>query len=131
MRSMFIYGIAYFALVFGIGFLLGTLRVLVLVPAFGERYAELSELPLMLIAIYFSARLLLRKLPITPNIRYLYAGVLALLLLLVFEFTVVLNLRDMSLQQYFSSRDPVSGAAYVFSLLIYMLMPYILATRAK
>lgn len=131
MRSILIYGIAYFTIVFGIGFVLGTLRILVLVPALGERYAELAELPLMLIAIYFSARVLLRKLPIIPNIGYLYAGILALLLLLAFEFTVVLGLRDMSLQEYISSRDPVSGTAYIFSLLIYMLMPYILARRAE
>ena len=131
MRSMIIYVIAYFAIVFGIGFLLGTLRVIVLVPVFEERYAELTELPLMLIAIYFSARFLLRKLPILNNIGYLYAGIFALLLLLIFEFTVVLGLRDVSLQDYFSSRDPVSGMAYAFSLLIYMLMPYILARRAK
>ncbi|WP_455366374.1 hypothetical protein, partial [Kaarinaea lacus] len=97
-----------------------------------ERHAELAEMPLMLIAIYFSARFLVRKLSkITSTIGYLYAGIIALLLLLVFEFTVVLGLRDMSLQDYFSSRDPVSGTAYVVSLLIYMLMPYIMAMRAK
>lgn len=132
MQLILVYGTAYFAIIFGTGFLLGTLRVLLLVPALGERHAELAEMPLMLIAIYFSARFLVRKLSkITSTIGYLYAGIIALLLLLVFEFTVVLGLRDMSLQDYFSSRDPVSGTAYVVSLLIYMLMPYIMAMRAK
>jgi hypothetical protein len=44
-------GLAYFALVFGAGFVLGVLRVSFLVPRFGERIAELGEMPLMLAVI--------------------------------------------------------------------------------
>ena len=40
-------GIAYFALVFGAGFVLGMIRVPFLVPRLGERVAELVEMPFM------------------------------------------------------------------------------------
>jgi hypothetical protein len=42
--------VAYFAIVFGVGFCLGTFRVLVAVPRLGVRTAELIELPFMLVA---------------------------------------------------------------------------------
>ena len=45
----------YFALVFGAGFLLGPIRVLFLEPRVGLRAAELTELPLMIVAITFAA----------------------------------------------------------------------------
>ena len=37
--------LVYFALVFGVGFLLGLIRVPFVVPRIGERYAELAEMP--------------------------------------------------------------------------------------
>ena len=46
-------GFAYFALVFGAGFVLGVLRISFLVPRFGERLAELAEMPLMLLVIVY------------------------------------------------------------------------------
>lgn len=48
MRSAWAAAISYFAAVFALGFALGTLRVLVLVPAMEEGLAVLIELPVML-----------------------------------------------------------------------------------
>ncbi len=41
-------GVLYFALVFAVGFVLGTIRTLWIVPRFGTRMAELMEMPIML-----------------------------------------------------------------------------------
>ena len=57
----------YFAMVFGAGFVLGPIRVLWLVPKLGgqhaERYAELMEVPIMLVVIWLVARWLVRRFP--------------------------------------------------------------------
>jgi hypothetical protein len=49
-------GHVYFLLVFGTGFVLGTVRVLLIVPLVGHRTAELPEMPLMLIITVLAAR---------------------------------------------------------------------------
>ena len=41
-------GVLYFALVFGAGFVLGTIRTLWIVPRLGTRMAEMMETPIML-----------------------------------------------------------------------------------
>lgn len=57
-------GTIYFGLVFSVGFVLGIARVLLLVPQLGERWAEIAEAPLMLVAILFSARFIVRRFPL-------------------------------------------------------------------
>jgi len=47
---------AYLGMVFGAGFVLGTARVLLIVPGIGARWAELHEMPLMLAVIGAGAR---------------------------------------------------------------------------
>jgi hypothetical protein len=49
-------GTLYFAFVLGVGFVLGSIRVLWAVPHFGARMAELMETPLMLLVIIVAAR---------------------------------------------------------------------------
>ena len=47
---------AYFAVIFGFGFVLGALRILWLVPYLGERNAEVLETPFMLVVTVFAAK---------------------------------------------------------------------------
>lgn len=54
-------GFVYFLLVFGTGFVLGTIRVFLIVPLVGHRTAELLEMPLMLIATVLTARWTIRR----------------------------------------------------------------------
>lgn len=52
-------GIAYFVIVFGVGFILGTIRLVIFVPHLGELSSTLIELPIILTAAWFiCARLL-------------------------------------------------------------------------
>lgn len=121
-------GLSYFGLAFGAGFALGAMRVLFLVPRIGERYAELCEIPVMLVVIYYSARFIVSKFGLDHKSASAFlCGLIALVLLLSFEFTLVLYVRELSFSQYIDTRDLISGSAYVISLVIFWLMPIWLA----
>lgn len=117
-------GALYFALVFGAGFALGTLRVLLVVPRLGARTAELIEAPVMLAVTFLAARWTVHRLAVPPAWTWrLAVGGIALGLLLAAEFALVLGLRGMTMREYFAALDPVSGTAYYLLLGVYALMP--------
>jgi hypothetical protein len=121
-------GFFYFALVFGAGFIMGAVRVPMLVPRLGERIAELMEMPVMLVVIILSARFISRRfaLPATASVR-LGTGLIALGLLLAAELLFAALLQGRSLAEYIASRDPVSGSVYLAMLAVFALMPLIIS----
>jgi hypothetical protein len=123
-------GITYFALVFGVGFVLGSIRVPFLVPHVGERLAELIEMPFMFVAIVVSARFIIRRvsLPAKAQAR-VGAGFLALGLLVAAEVLLAVVLQDRTLGEYVAKRDPVSGVVYLAMLGLFAVMPLV-HTRA-
>ena len=123
-------GVLYFALAFGVGFVLGSIRILWAVPTFGTRAAELMETPIMFAVTILAARWTVRHLAVPRTAsRRLGVGFVALGLLLVAEFTVVLWLRGLSIGEYFASRDPVSGTVYIVMLGVFAIMPLLVARR--
>ena len=114
--------VAYFLIVFAVGFVLGTVRVLWLVAVLGERWAELAELPVMVTASYFAARFVVARARLELRAAAA-AGALALVLLLDAELIVVLALRGLTISEYLAGRDPVAGAAYAFALLVFAALP--------
>ena len=118
----------YFVLVFGTGFVLGPIRILLLVPRFGVRGAELMEFPVMLVVIVLAARWLVRKFQLGAHA--LLVGFLALGLMIAFEFTLVLWLRGLTLSENFRERDPIAGVVYYLMLLVFAAMPFFMAHRA-
>jgi hypothetical protein len=125
-------GLSYFALVFGAGFVLGSLRVTLLVPRLGERMAELSEMPLMFAVIVFAARFVIRRFTVPPSIAArLGTGLLALALLLAAELLLAVPLQDRALADYVASRDPVSGSVYLAMLVLLTLMPAFIGQKDR
>lgn len=123
-RTVIPAALAYFAMVLGTGFLLGMIRVPLLVPRVGERWAELAEMPIMAAVIYFAAGYILRRFPgIATAGRSLAAGFLALALSVAAELGLALLLQDQSLAQFIGSRDKVSGSVYIVLLLVLAIMP--------
>jgi hypothetical protein len=117
----------YFAGVFAGGFVLGAIRTLWVVPVLGARTAELIEAPIMLLVVILAARAIVRRHAQLAQWRqWLTVGLVALALLLAVELTVVLRLRDLSLSEYFASRDPVSGTVYLVLLGIFAVMPLLM-----
>jgi hypothetical protein len=117
----------YFAIVMGAGFLLGMFRVPVLVPRLGERYAELLEMPVMLVVIVFAARYVVGRYSLPPKVGLrLQVGLGALALSVGAELLLATALQSQSIAQYIASRDPVSGSVYLLLLLVFALMPALL-----
>jgi hypothetical protein len=123
--------LAYFAIVFGAGFLLGTIRVLWLVPQLGVRWAELSEMPIMLVVIFSAAHWVTKHFSVPPIVASrLIIGLIALICLLMTEFTLVLWLQGIPVSEYLENRDPIAGAFYIASLILFALMP-LLVNRSR
>ena len=122
--------LAYFAIVFAVGFALGTLRVLLVVPRLGVRTAELAELPLMLLASFFAARWCMRRWRVQMPPERLVAGLMALALLVGAEIGLVLA-QGQDIAGYIAARDPVSGVAYLLSLAMFALMPLLAGARER
>ncbi len=121
-------GPAYFALVFGAGFVLGSIRVPIVVPHVGERIAELIETPFMFVVVLMAARFIVRRFALpTHTVVRLGVGIVALGLLVVAEFLLVVAIQGKSLGEYVASRDPISGTVFLVMLVLFALMPLILA----
>lgn len=117
--------VIYFALIFGAGFALGVIRILWIVPHLGTRIAELMEAPVMLAITILAARWAVRRSAVPPKLSSrLGMACSALFLLLLAEFSLVLYLRDLSISDYFASRDPVSGTVYYEELGRFAVIPY-------
>ncbi len=94
-------GFAYFAIVFALGFVLGTIRVFGGARALGETTFILLELPFMLLASFVTARFLARRYAIDTVIRAARMGLLAFALLMTAELALVGTM---------SPGDPVAAA---------------------
>lgn len=125
-------GLLYFVIVFGAGFVLGIIRTLWVVPSVGTRTAELMEMPFMLVVIVLAAKFVIKHYNVTPApILRLGIGLVAFVILLATEFTVVLWLRGLSIGEYLATRDPVSASVYYTMLLIFLFMPLLITSEAS
>jgi hypothetical protein len=82
-------GLTYFAIIFGVGFVLGTIRVFLVVPQVGVRTAELIEEPIMFMVVLLAARWLVRRFTLELLRERLGAGTVGLGLLLAAEYALL------------------------------------------
>lgn len=120
--------LAYAAIVFGVGFVLGSVRVFLVVPKTGVRWAELLETPWMLAASFLAARFIIRKLGPFDGAQRIAAGIGALVFMLLAECGFILA-QGRSIPEYLASRDPVSGPVYLLSLALFAAMPFLVGRR--
>jgi len=130
--KLFTSSAVYFAIVFGAGFVFGTVRVMWLVPTVGVRVAELAELPWMLTVVFLAARWINRRFLAErdPPSR-LIVGVSALALLLLAELILGMLLFDLTPKEAFLGRDRVSGTGYYLSLCVFALLPWFLGRAGR
>src|SRR6185295_15506219 len=104
--KLFRWSAEYSAIVFGAGFVFGTVRVMWLVPTVGVRAAELTELPLMLAVVFFAARWVNRRfLTERDQSTRLTVGVVAFALLLLAELILGVTLGGLTPKEVFLNHD--------------------------
>ena len=92
-RSVLAAAAAYFGSVFAVGFVLGTVRVLVTAPAFGQLAALLIELTIMLVVSWFASAYLARRFQLGTAVgTAVEMGAIAFLMLMVAEGLLGLTL---------------------------------------
>ena len=124
LRSAVKAGIGYFVAAFGLGFVLGTARVLEVAPAVGVLPATLIEVPIMLFASWHICAWIVRKLSVSsaPRAR-LAMGALAFTLLIAAETVLgVLGFGQTLQQQIAGYREPGAMLGLVAQL-VFALFP--------
>ena len=123
-------GALYFAVVFGTGLVLGAIRTWWAAPSLGTRMAELTEAPIMFIVVVVVACWVVRRVAVPGTLSSMLGmGGIALGLMLLAEFGLVLWLRGLSIGEYLATRDPVSRAVYYLSLIVFAILPLLLARK--
>lgn len=127
-------GAHYFAIVFAAGFILGTIRVLLVLPHMGETAAVLLELPVMLTLSWIVCARLVRgfSVPGTAGARLLM-GALAFALLMTAEAAVSIIGFGRSLAQHLAAYRALGAQLGLLAQLSFAAIPVIQArlTAAK
>ena len=119
-------GLLYFLGVFAIGFALGTLRTLVLVPRFGALAAVAMELPLMLLASWWVCGAVLRRIRLPPErLLRLTMGVTAFLLLMGAELALAVWGFGQSLAAYRAGFAASAAQLGLAGQLVFALLPLV------
>jgi vacuolar-type H+-ATPase subunit I/STV1 len=117
-------GFLYFIIVFGIGFLLGTIRVLTLIPRLGELISTLVELPIILSAAWIVCGLLVVRLRVPPQWQSrLTMGVLAFALLMMAESGLAVWLFGRTIPEHLESYWLLPQAIGLAGQVIFALFP--------
>lgn len=104
MRRTMQAGSVYFLLVFAAGFLMGTLRVLLIEPAVGQTVAVLLEIPVMLVVAWFAGRRAVAWFAVPARLLpRLAMGGLAFALLMVTEMGVSVLAFQRTLGEHFQA----------------------------
>lgn len=90
---------AYFVILFALGFVLGTIRVLLVAPRVGELAATAAELPIMLTAAWFVCRWAINRWHVPPDA--IVRSTMAL------WFLALLSIFEVSLGAILFDRSPV------------------------
>ncbi len=121
LRKLLAWALAYGALAFAAGFVLGALRELVLIPAFGERTGRLAEFPVVTLAACAIGAWIGRR----TDAPALILGVLGVLVLVALESTMALGLMGISLREYLAGYDLTRGALFPIGLALMAGAPWL------
>jgi hypothetical protein len=117
-------GILYFAIVFALGFALGTARTLLVAPVAGETGAVLLELPLMIAASWLLCGWTLRRLSVpTRAADRIVMGAVAFALLMAAETLVGTQLIGRTAAEQLASYERPGAAIGLVAQIAFALFP--------
>jgi hypothetical protein len=115
--------ISYFVIVFVAGFVLGTIRILMVAPQTGELAAVAIELPVMIAVSWWACGVVVKRLkPASEVPSRLAMGFIALALLLVAEAVVSLGL-GLTFRQHVALYATTPVQLGLFGQLLFALFP--------
>jgi hypothetical protein len=104
-------GVAYAVTVFAIGIVLGTVRILLLVPRVGPTIAVAVEVPVILTASWLVSRIWMLRLAVGDAIRTrILVGALAFVILIMLEAWLSIGLFHSSIAEYLAELRSPAGA---------------------
>lgn len=125
-------GVAYFALVFAIGLVLGTIRVMVVIPRFGETNAVLLELPVMLAFSWIACVWLVRRFTVPPGVgQRLAMGGIAFAMLMLGEFGVSIFGFGRTLAGHLATYQEAAAQLGLAAQIGFALFPLLLASLRR
>jgi hypothetical protein len=121
----------YFLVVFGVGFLVGPVRVLYVEPRVGTIAAVMLEAPILLVAMVMGARYAVRWSGVPWSTSALLSvGVIALALQQIADVAVAVLLRGMSVGDHLRQFATTPGMIYAALLFAFAVMPSLLGRVA-
>ncbi|QUD86091.1 hypothetical protein [Phenylobacterium montanum] len=114
---------AYFAVVFAAGFLLGTIRTLLVAPVFGELAAVLVEAPIMLILSWRACGWTLRAWDVEGRRAGLAMGAVAFVLLMAAELVLSVLVFGRSPAEHLSAYAAPAGALGLTAQILFGFFP--------
>ncbi|WP_143738074.1 hypothetical protein [Erythrobacter donghaensis] len=118
-------GLAYWALIFALGFVLGTIRVLWLAPLVGLVPATVIELPIMLTASWFASDWLAQRFGIATGAEALAMGGIAFALLMTAECALAGVLAGQTPPQWFADLQEPHALLGLAGQVAFALMPWL------
>ena len=115
--------VAYFAAALAAGFLLGTIRVLIVAPRIGELAAVLGELPIMLATCWAAARALHRRLHLQALLERILMGEMAFVLLLCAEYLLATAVFGRTTRDYLAALGSTAGVIGLFGQALFGTLP--------
>lgn len=121
-------GCTYFAGAFAVGFLLGVLRTLVLVPRIGETAAVLIELPIILGVSWLICGRILRRSPLSAG-EAVVMGASAFALLMIAELSMSMLLANRTFTAHLALYSDVAHLLGLAGQIAFALFPVVQTMR--
>lgn len=123
-RSATIASAVYFLLLFTLGFALGTIRVLFIVPQIGQFLAVMAEVPVMLTAAFFICRWAVQRWHVPPKTAIRWGMVMWFLALLIaFETLLGITVFGRTVGEQWAAFGTPPGLAGLLAQFVAALLP--------